>query len=134
MQSTYIDSQFKYDDMSRIISQELRSSRVNVVPQAAAATSILKLISHRSSRRVLSVGSSGRATEYELYEEVTFALSDAQGKQYLEPQTLRMTRDFVFDESQLLGKVGEAEEIHEQLQHALARRILTRIQVGLQDP
>ncbi len=132
MQSTYIESKFPFDDMTRIITQELRASKVNVTQQQAGATSILKLINHRSSRRVLSVGSSGRATEYELFEEVTFALSDAQGKKFLAPQTLRMTRDLVFDESQLLGNVSEAEDIHDQLQHALARRILTRIQVRLQ--
>lgn len=133
MQSTYIESQFPFDDMTRIIKQELRASKVNVVPQQEAATAVLKLISHRSSRRVLSVGSSGRATEYELFEEITFALQGAQGKDYVLPQTLHMTRDFVFDESQLLGKVEEAEDIHEQLQHALARRILTRIQVRLRE-
>lgn len=133
MQSTYIESRYPFDDMTRIIKQELRASEVNVVQQQEAATSVLQLISHRSSRRVLSVGSSGRATEYELFEEITFVLLDTQGKEYVPPQTLRMTRDFVFDEAQLLGKVEEAEDIHEQLQHALARRILTRIQVRLRE-
>ena len=131
MQSTYVDSQFPFDAMSRAIGHELRASKVNVTQQQETATVILKLISHRSNRRVLSVGSSGRATEYELFEEITFELSDTQGKVYLEPQTLSMTRDFVFDETQLLGKVEEGEAIRTQLQQTLARRILTRIQIKL---
>lgn len=131
MQSTYVESQFPFDDMTRIIDQELRSSGVKVVPDKESATAVLKLISHRSNRRILSVGSSGRATEYELFEEVTFALFDAQGEEYLEPQILSITRDLVFDETQLLGKVEESEAIRIQLQQTLARRVLTRIQVSL---
>jgi outer membrane lipopolysaccharide assembly protein LptE/RlpB len=48
----------------------------------------------------------------------------------LEPQTLRMTRDLVFDDTQLLGKVSEAEVIRRQMQRDLARQIITRIRAG----
>jgi outer membrane lipopolysaccharide assembly protein LptE/RlpB len=42
-----------------------------------------------------------------------------------------MTRDLVFDDTQLLGKVSEAEVIRRQMQRDLARQILTRIEVGM---
>ncbi len=132
MRSTYIDTQSPYTEMSRAISVELLSSGVKLAPQRASASAVLKLLGHRSTRRILSVGSSGKATEYELFEEVTFALESPAGDVLLAPQTLRMTRDFVFDESQLLGKVEEAQGIRNQMQHALARQILTRIQTSLE--
>ena len=132
MQSTYIDTQSPYTEMSRAISVELLSSGVKLAPQRDSAGAVLKLLGHRSDRRILSVGSSGKATEYELFEEVTFALESPAGEVLLTSQTLRMTRDFVFDESQLLGKVEEAQGIRNQMQHALARQILTRIQTSLE--
>jgi LPS-assembly lipoprotein len=92
---------------------------------------VVMVLNERSQRRVLSVGSAGRASEYELFEEVSFALEDPQGNVLLEPQTLRMTRDLVFDDTQLLGKVGEAEVIRRQMQRDLARQIITRIKVGM---
>jgi LPS-assembly lipoprotein len=94
---------------------------------------VLNILHERSQRRVLSVGSAGRASEYELFEEVTFALEDPAGNTVLEPQTLRMTRDLVFDDTQLLGKVSEAEVLRRQMQRDLARQIITRIEVGMRN-
>lgn len=131
MKSTYIDAKFPFAEMTRVIDSELRSAGATVVTDADAATAVLRLIAHRSDRRILSVGSSGKATEYELFEEISFSVQDAEGRILLQPQTLRLTQDFVFDETQLLGKVEEAQAIHRQMQHALARRMMTRIQIGL---
>ena len=76
-------------------------------------------------------GSTGKASEYELFNEVVFSLSDAEGKVLIEPQTLRMTRDLVFDETELLGKISEAEGIHRQMRRNMARQIIIRIGAGL---
>ena len=76
---------------------------------------MLHIVRELSENRILSVGSTGKASEYELFNEVVFSLSDAEGKVLIKPQTLRMTRDLVFDETELLGKISEAESIHRQM-------------------
>jgi len=93
---------------------------------------VLKVLGERSQQRVLSVGSGGKASEYELFEEVTFALYDRDGRELVEPQTLRLTRDLVFDENLLLGKVSESDALREQMRRSLARQIITRIRTRLQ--
>ena len=95
------------------------------------ASAVLTIVRERSENRILSVGSSGKATEYELFEEVVFSLSDAQGNVLLKSQTLRMTRDLVFDEIELLGKLREAEQIHIEMRRNMARQIITRIGAGM---
>jgi outer membrane lipopolysaccharide assembly protein LptE/RlpB len=42
-----------------------------------------------------------------------------------------MTRDLVFDETELLGKISEAESIHRQMRRNMARQIIIRIGAGL---
>jgi len=111
---------------------ELESAGSRITTDAGEATAILTLVSERSLQRVLSVGRSGRASEYELFEEVTFALRDSEGRELLKPQTLSQTRDMVFDENQLLGKVSETDKLREQMRRSLARQIITRIRTGLQ--
>ncbi len=111
---------------------ELESAGSRITTDAGEATAILTLVSERSLQRVLSVGRSGKASEYELYEEVTFALRDSEGRELLKPQTLSQTRDMVFDENQLLGKVSETDKLREQMRRSLARQIITRIRTGLQ--
>ena len=132
LQDTYIDSRDPYTGIARPLRSQLERSGANVLADGQKASAILKIVSERSENRVLSVGSSGKATEYELFNEVVFSLSDTAGKVLVGPQTVRMTRDLTFDETELLGKLSEAESIHRQMLDSIARQILTRIQVSLQ--
>jgi LPS-assembly lipoprotein len=110
---------------------ELGAAGATVVESADDATAVLRVIRETSENRILSVGSTGKASEYELFNEVVFSLNDAEGKVLIEPQSLRMTRDLVFDETELLGKISEAEGIHRQMRRNLARQIIIRIGAGL---
>jgi LPS-assembly lipoprotein len=132
LQDTFIDSKDPYTGIARPLRNQLERSDVTVLETREQASAVLKIVAERSENRVLSVGSSGKATEYELFNEVIFSLSDAAGKVLIKPQTVRMTRDLVFDETELLGKVSEADSIHREMLDSLARQILMRIQVGMQ--
>ena len=134
MQDTYINSEDPFTGMARAVRSQLERSGANVLDTKEQASAVLTISHERSENRVLSVGSSGKATEYELFDEVSFSLSDADGKVLLDPQTLRMTRDLVFDQNELLGKISEAEGIHKQMRANLARQMLMRIDAGMRQP
>jgi LPS-assembly lipoprotein len=134
MQDTYIESRNPFTGMARALRIQIERAGANVVEQKKQASAVLRVVRERSENRVLSVGSSGKATEYELFDEVVFSLSDTKGKPLVEPQTLRTTRDLVFNENELLGKLSEAESIHGQMRENLARQALMRIQAALRSP
>jgi len=129
---TMLQSNDPWEGTAAALRIELESAGAKITTQADEATAVLKLFGERSQRRVLSVGSGGKASEYELFEEVSFTLHDSEGHELLKKQTLRMIRDLVFDENQLLGKVSEADELREQMRRSLARQIITRIRASLQ--
>lgn len=131
LQHTYIQSDTPYQGVTPVLRGELKSAGATIADEPQQATAILVLSNERSLRRVLSVGSGGKASEYELYEAVTFTVRDPQGNTLLDPQTLSITRDMVFDQTQLLGKVSEGEDIKRQMRRSLARQIMTRIEVGM---
>ncbi len=131
LQDTYIQSQDPFTGMARALRTQLEQSGANVLQKRDQASAILAITHERSENRVLSVGSSGKATEYELFDEVSFTLSDGEGRKLLASQTLRMTRDLVFDQNELLGKLSEAEGIHRQMRTSLARQIIMRIDAGM---
>ncbi|MCO6411534.1 MAG: hypothetical protein J5I92_02200 [Thiogranum sp.] len=131
LQHTYIQSDTPYQGVTPVLRGELISAGATIADEPQQATAILVLSNERSQRRVLSVGSGGKASEYELYEAVTFTVRDPQGNTLLDPQTLSVTRDMVFDQTQLLGKVSEGEDIKRQMRRSLARQIMTRIEVGM---
>ncbi|HHO69691.1 MAG TPA: hypothetical protein ENK12_11725 [Gammaproteobacteria bacterium] len=124
---TYIEAEAPYAGIAAALRRELQSAGARITDDRKEATAVIHILSHRARQRVLSVGSSGRASEYELFEEVRFELLDPAGQVRVAPQSLRMARDFVFDETQLLGKVEEANDIRRQMRASLARQIITRI-------
>ncbi len=131
LEKVYLQSETPYSGISARLRNELQSSGAELVDAPEQATAVLQVLGSRSLRRVLSVGQAGRASEYELFEEVTFALETPDGEVLLSPQTLQLTRDMAFDETQLLGKVSEGEDIQRQMRRRLARQIITRITVGM---
>jgi LPS-assembly lipoprotein len=131
LQDVYIESRDRYSGMARALRTQLERAGANVLQSPEQASAILKVVRERSENRVLSVGSTGKATEYELFDEVVFSLSDAAGKELMGRQNLRLTRDLVFDQNELLGKLSEAESIHRQMRETLARQVLMRIQATM---
>jgi len=131
LQETYLESKNPYTGMARALRVELEAAGGRVMESSEHAAAVLHIVREISENRVLSVGSTGKASEYELFDEVVFSLSDAEGKVLIKQQTLRMTRDLVFDETELLGKISEAESIHRQMRRNMARQILIRIGAGL---
>jgi len=132
LQETYIESENPFTGMARALRVELEASGARIVESGEQATAVLKIVNEKSENRILSVGSTGKASEYELFDEVTFQLTDRNGKVLVKQQKLRIIRDLVFDENQLLGKVSESEQLHAQMRRSLARQIFTRINTELQ--
>ena len=132
LQDTYLKSENPYTGMARALRIELERAGGRIVDNKEDATAILTVVREISENRILSVGSTGKASEYELFDEVVFSLSDREDNVLIKPQSLRRTRDLVFDETALLGKLSEAEGIHQQMRQDLARQIIIRINAGLQ--
>jgi LPS-assembly lipoprotein len=132
LQETYLESENPFTGMARALRVELEAAGARIVDSSEQATAVLKIVSENSENRILSVGSTGRASEFELFEQVVFELTDRNGKVLMKQQSLRMIRDLVFDETELLGKVSESEQLHVQMRRSLARQIITRINTGLQ--
>jgi len=131
LQETYIESKNPFTGMARALRMELEGAGARIVESSEQATAVLIIVEENAQNRILSVGSTGKASEYELFDSVTFELTDRDGKALIKPQSLRMVRDLVFDENELLGKVSEGEQLHVQMRRNLARQILTRINVEL---
>jgi LPS-assembly lipoprotein len=131
LQETYLESRNPYRGMARALRVELEAAGGRIMESSDQATAVLQVLRETSENRILSVGSTGKASEYELFNEVVFSLRDAQGDVLIKPQTVRMTRDLVFDETELLGKISEAEGIHRQMRRNMARQIIIRINAGL---
>lgn len=80
-----------------------------------------------SDRRVLSVGSSGRALEYALTEALSFELKRQTGEVLLPMQRVEVQRDLLFDETNVLGKANEEADLKRHMREELVLEMLRRI-------
>ena len=80
------------------------------------------------SRRVLSVSSEGKVSEYELYQTLEFKVRDAAGRELLAPQYLELTRDYLFEKEDVLGKSNEEEILRRDMHRDLVRLIMLRLE------
>ncbi|MDH3645610.1 MAG: hypothetical protein OER80_02450 [Gammaproteobacteria bacterium] len=109
---------------------ELARSGVELSSDAAAATTVLTILSDTADERVLSVSALGEPQEYELFHTVVFTMNTATGT-VLEPVSVTLTRDYFFDEQDILGKSEDAVFLQDALAEDLARLIVRRAALAL---
>ncbi len=124
------DSRAAYEPLKLEMESALRAQAgVAIVETDEAAQ--LELSGERSDSRVLSVGSSGRVSEYLLRYEVSFRFLDAHGKELLASQTVRLLRDYTFDPANVLAKEREEDELKAAMRRDAVQQILRRLSRAL---
>ena len=114
--------------LSRALATELRLSNVQVVKRSEAEA-VLELGREQFDRRVVSVDpDTGKVRELELSLEVGFAVRDKEGNLLAPYQDLNWQRDFVFDETALLGTNEQQNVIQRELAEDAAKTIVLRLE------
>ncbi len=117
-----------YDPLVRELTRSMASNGATVVTDIKDATAVLKIMSNTSKRRALSVSSAGKVREYELYQAFEFKVVDTAGRELLEAQRLELTRDYLFDKEDVLGKSNEEEALRRDLRRDLVRLVMLRLE------
>jgi LPS-assembly lipoprotein len=121
-----LDSKLANDPLLVAMTDALRTEAgVTVTGEADAPT--LELYKEQTSTHVQSVSVTGRASGYALKYEVSYRLADAAGKQLLEPQSVRLLRDYTFDPVNVLAKEEEEQELVRTMQRDAVQQILRRL-------
>jgi len=91
------------------------------------ADAVIRVRADRSGRRVLSVSARNTPQEFEIFYTVEYSI-DVGGSEVVPPQELELTRNFSFDESQLLAKDHEEEILRDAMARDLAGLVLRRLE------
>lgn len=126
MQRTYIDTIERNSQFHRELRRQLKATGVELVGAADDATAILSISADETDQRILSVSARNVPTEYEVYYTVEYALSSVEGN-LLAPQLLTLTRDYIYDETLVLGKAREEQMMREAIVKDLVRVVLKQI-------
>ena len=126
MARTYIETSDRYTLFYRELRNRLRRSGVEIVDTPAAATATFTIHADETGQRVLSVSARNVPREFEVYYSVFYGVVTTD-KVILSPRAQSLTRDYIWDETLVLGKEKEEQLLREAVVEDLIRVILIQL-------
>jgi LPS-assembly lipoprotein len=127
MSVTYVQDSDPASSIARPLRQALQANGGRVTANAAEATATLRIVNEAFERKLVGVGGTAREKNYELQYRVAFTAAATNGAWALDEQGLTVVRELIFDETQVLGKTAEQEQLHQTMVQDAARQILLRL-------
>lgn len=115
-------------DLATGLRRALTTNGVTVVDDPKAATATLEVSNEAVRRRVIVKGPGGTAQEYELYYDVTAAVTRANGTPLLPAETFHQSRDLQYDEAAVLGRDSGETLARRDMRQDAAWALLRRLQ------
>ncbi|MDZ7790234.1 MAG: LPS assembly lipoprotein LptE [Xanthomonadales bacterium] len=106
----------------------LEANGITVVDKPGPEAATLRIDAQNIWRQPLSVTGQARVREFLIVFEVAWRLEDAQGEVALERSTIRLTRDYSFDEAEILAAQREEEFLRDNLGRAMANQLVRRLE------
>jgi LPS-assembly lipoprotein len=122
----YLSLKDPYTDFSREFEHRLKGAGAALQSVRANSTATIEVTKDSVDQRTLSVSALNIPTEYELTYTVTFAVQGAD-KELLAPQTISLSKDYSFQESELLAKQHEADVLRQQMAQDLVTIAMRRL-------
>ena len=126
MARPYLSLKDPYTDFSREFEHQLKSSGATLQPTPAGATATIEVTKDLVQQRTLAVSAKNIPTEYELTYTVTFSVRGGD-RELLAPQTISLSKDFSYGETQQLAKEHEADILRQQMARDLVSIALRRL-------
>jgi LPS-assembly lipoprotein len=124
--NTYIETQDEQTDFVQDLRKALIADGVKVLRTRGSSSATIEVHEDELTEKILSVSAHNIPTEYELTYSVKFSVT-AGGKTLIDHEQVSATRDFSFDEKQMLAKEREQEILREGLAHDLVALVMRRL-------
>jgi LPS-assembly lipoprotein len=126
MADTYIDAQDRYTPFYQELVAVLRQNDIRIVSDPKAARTSIRILADNTGRRLLSVTTSNVPAEYEVFYRVRFAVT-VDGREAVAPEQLALTRAYSFDDTEVLGKSREEDNVRRSLASDLVGLVALRL-------
>jgi len=108
MTAVYIDAANRHSPFYSALTTRIRSSDLELKKYSSDADTIIRVLNEETGQRPLTVSARNVPREYEVFYIVDYAVQ-INGEDALAPQQLILTRNYTWDETEVLGKAREEE-------------------------
>lgn len=107
--------------------RNLEASHVHVLDEPKQAEVILNISSERPEKQILTLDGSGRVSEYQLRYRVSLRAYDNKQREWLPAAELMLSRDFSYDDTQILAKQSEEATLYQNMRSDMVQQIMRRL-------
>jgi LPS-assembly lipoprotein len=105
-------------------------SRTTVVDDPKGAEAVLEFTQESREKTILSLAANGRVREFELQYSVSFRVHDNKGGEFLPSSTVLLKRAVTFNDTDILAKEREDEQIYRSMESDMVQQILRRLEAA----
>ena len=102
-------------------------TRTAVVDDPKKADAVLEFTQETREKHILSLAATGRVREFQLRYRVAFRVHDGKGGEFLPTTALLLTRDITFNDTDVLAKETEEQQLYRDMQFDMVQQIMRRI-------
>ena len=126
MAGPYLEVPDRYTPFYREFAEALEAAGARLAPAKEGATAVVRIHVDEHGRDVLSISARNTPQEYEVFYVVEYSVEVA-GQEVLPRQRLRLTRDYAYDDTAVLAKQHEEDDLLEALARDLAALVTGRL-------
>jgi len=102
-------------------------TNTKLVDDPKMADAQLQITTEARGRNILSLAATGRVREYQLQYTVGFRVHDGKGGEFVPANSITLTRDITFNDSDVLSKEAEEGQLYRDMQFDMVQQIMRRL-------
>jgi LPS-assembly lipoprotein len=102
-------------------------TRTTVVDDPKKTEAVLDFLEETREKVILSLAATGRVREYKLRYTVAFRVHNGKGGEFLPVNTVQLTRDITFNDSDVLAKETEEGLLYRDMQFDMVQQVMRRL-------
>jgi len=126
MQQTYIAAVDRHSLFYQAFQNDLKAAGIELVDSPADASAVFSILTDVTDQRVLSVSGRNVPTEYEVYYTIQYSLESGENTM-METRTQTQVRDYTWDETLVLGKEQEQQQLRNAIVDDLVRVVMIQL-------
>jgi len=126
MQQTYIAAVDRHSLFYQAFQNDLKAAGIELVDSPADASAVFSILTDVTDQRVLSVSGRNVPTEYEVYYTIQYSLESGEITM-METRTQTQVRDYTWDETLVLGKEEEQQQLRNAIVDDLVRVVMIQL-------
>ena len=108
-------------------------TNARVIDDVKSTQAVLQFLEEVRSKEILALTATGRVREYRLIYRVGFRVHDGKGGEFVPANTIRLTRDVTFNDSDILAKEAEEGLLFRDMQFDMVQQVM-RVLAAAQPP